>query len=36
MSEDEWLNRTPQKISVEDFKKFASDLFIAIRDNNKK
>ena len=32
MSEDEWVNRTPEKISVEDFKKFSNDLFIAVRD----
>lgn len=32
MTEDEWLNRTPEKISVEDFKKFSSGLFIAVRD----
>jgi len=32
MSEDEWVNRTPEKISIEDFKKFSSDLFIAVRD----
>lgn len=31
-SEDEWVNRTPEKISIEDFKKFSSDLFIAVRD----
>lgn len=39
MSEDEWINRVPEKISVEDFKKFANDLFRAVRDrqnNNKK
>lgn len=32
MSEDEWVNRAPEKISVEDFKKFSNDLFIAVRD----
>ncbi len=32
MTEDEWLNRVPQKISVADFKEFAMDLFKAVRD----
>lgn len=32
MSEHEWLNRTPIKYSIEDFKSDANDLFIAVRD----
>lgn len=30
MSEDEWLNREPIKISLEEFKKFANDLRVEI------
>ena len=32
MTEDEWLNRVPEKISVEDFDEFANGLFKAVRD----
>ena len=32
MTEEEWLTRVPQKISVGEFKEFAKDLFVAIRD----
>lgn len=32
MSEDEWINRSVEKISVEDFQKFSNGLFITIRD----
>lgn len=32
MTEDEWNNRVPQKISVTDFKEFATGLFRAVRD----
>ena len=38
MDENEWLTQTPQKISLEEFKKFSDELFEAIRDrmNEKK
>lgn len=32
MSEDEWLNRTAEKISIEEFKEFSNNLFVAVRD----
>ena len=32
MNVTEWLNRKPQKISIEDFTKFSDELFEAIRD----
>ena len=32
MSEDEWLNRVPKKISIEEFKEFSSKLFETVRD----
>lgn len=32
MTEEEWLSRVPQKISVTDFKAFATGLFKAVRD----
>jgi len=35
MTEEEWLNRVPQKISVEDFKAFATGLFSAIGDRER-
>lgn len=35
LSEQEWLNRVPKKISVEEFELFSSGLFFAIRDRQK-
>ena len=32
MSEDEWLNRIPKKISIEEFKEFSNNLFGTVRD----
>lgn len=32
MSEQEWLDRIPKKISIEDFDKFSTELFETLRD----
>lgn len=32
MSEDEWLNRIPKKISITEFKEFSDKLFETVRD----
>lgn len=32
MTEEEWLNRTPTKVSVEEFKEFSNGLFKTVRD----
>ena len=36
LTEEEWLNRTPQKLSIEDYTEFADGLFRAIRDRMNK
>ena len=39
LSKEEWLNRTPEKISIDDFNKFARELHSSIQDrinDNKK
>jgi hypothetical protein len=33
---DEWINRTPKKLSLDDFKEFSDGMFTHIRDLNKK
>jgi hypothetical protein len=35
MSLEEWINRTPVKISVEDFLEFSHEMFIKVRDRLK-